>query len=403
MSAQSRHIYMDHAATTAVDPRILQAMRPYLSEWYGNPSSIHRQGSIARAALEAARATVASALGARPSEIIFTSGGTESDNLALRGVAWASRGPGDHIITSSVEHHAVSNTCRQLEERGFRVTWLPVDDHGLVDPDDVGRAITDSTTLISIMYANNEVGTIEPVAEIGKIARDKGIPFHTDAVQAAGSLDLHVDRLGVDLLSLSGHKFYGPKGVGVLYVRGGTPLLPAQTGGGQENHRRAGTENVPDIVGLATALELANQGRESSVARLSALRDRLITGLLSAIPDCRLTGHPAQRLPNNASFVFEGIVGEAILSRLDLAGVAASTGSACAIQEEGGSDVLLAMGIDEQLAQSSLRLTLGRDNTVADVDYVLAILPGIVQDLRVLSPLYASYAATRLSMPPHAS
>jgi len=385
----SRFIYLDHAATTPVDPRVVEAMLPYFEEKFGNPSSIHRAGGEARAAVEKARQTVAELLGAKPSEIIFTSCGTESDNLALRGVAFALKGRGNHIITTPIEHHAIGHTCEQLaKEFGMEITYLPVDSFGLVDPDDVARAITERTVLISIMYANNEVGTIEPIAEIGKIAREKGILFHTDAVQAGGHLPLNVDKLHVDLLSLSGHKFYAPKGVGILYVREGTPLLPTQTGGGQERHLRAGTENVPYIVGLAKALQLAYEEMESEVARLRSLRDRLIRGVLERIPDAQLTGHPTQRLPNNASFVFKGVDGEAILMQLDLAGVAASTGSACSSGESTPSHVLLAMGIDPLLARSSLRLTLGRRNTSEDVEFVLAILPQIVEKLRAISPAY---------------
>ena len=387
----ARIVYMDHAATTAVDPRVVEAMLPYLGGKYGNPSSGHRLGRAARSAIDWARATVAGILGAKTSEIVFTSCGTESDNLALRGAAFSNRRRGNHIITTPIEHHAVANTCEQLARKfGFAVTYVPVDRWGVVDPDDVGRAITDETVLISIMYANNEVGTIEPIAEIGRIARAAGIPFHTDAVQAGGSLHLEVDDLGVDMLSLSGHKFYGPKGVGILYVREGTSLLPVQTGGGQERHLRAGTENVPYIVGLASALHLAYESLETEVARIKTLRDRLIGGVLSDIPDVYLTGHPTRRLPNSASFVFEGIDGESILMQLDLVGVAASSASACASGEEEASHVLSAMGIDARLARGSLRLTLGRENTIDDVDYLLSVLPGIVERLRVMSPIYVA-------------
>jgi cysteine desulfurase len=387
MSSESRFIYMDHAATTAVDPRVVEAMEPYFSEKYGNPSSVHRLGTEARAPIESARARVAGILNAEPSEIIFTSCGTESDNLALRGIGHRSQGK--HIITTPIEHHAVGSTCEQLkDEFGFSITYLPTDERGVVDPADVEGAIAEDTCLISIMYANNEVGTIQPIAEIGKVARQNGIPFHTDAVQAAGNLSLDVDALGVDLLSLSGHKFYAPKGVGILYVREGTELLPAQTGGGHERGLRAGTENVPYIVGLAKALELAYEDMDDSVAHLTALRDRLIEGVLDSIPDVHLTGHPTRRLANSASFVFEGVEGEAIVVHLDRAGVAASTGSACTAEEEGPSFVLEAMGIRDRLAQCSLRLTLGRENTMDDVDYVLSVLPGIVKNLRDLSPFY---------------
>ncbi|GAF82660.1 unnamed protein product, partial [marine sediment metagenome] len=297
-------------------------------------------------------------------------------------------------ITSSIEHHAVSHTCEQLEKHcGFEITYVPVDKHGLLDPDDVGRAIKDNTILISIMYANNAVGTIEPIAEIGKIAKEKGIPFHTDAVQAGGTLNLDVDELNVDLLSLSAHKVYGPKGIGVLYVRKGVSLLPTQTGGAHERNRRAGTENVPSIVGLATALKIAHEELETNNQRIATLRDRLIKGVLENIDEVELTGHPTNRLPNSASFVFKYIEGESMLLNLDLAGICASSGSACTSASLEPSHVLLAMGIPPEVAHGSLRLTLGRENTEEDVDYVLEILPGIVQKLRAMSPLYKAAAS----------
>ena len=392
MAERTRTIYLDHAATTAVDPRVVEAMLPYFTEHYGNASSIYSLGRETRKAMDEARRTVADILSCKPEEVIFTSCGSESDNLALRGVSLAQReaGKGHHIITSPIEHHAIGHTCEHLEKHfGFEVTYVPVDEHGMVDPDQVGRAICDDTVLISIMYANNEVGTIEPIAEIGEIARQKGIPFHTDAVQAGGTLDLNVDKLNVDLLSLSAHKFYGPKGVGVLYVRNGTPLLPTQTGGSHERNRRAGTENVPYIVGLATALQLAYDQAESNNQRIAALRDRLVDELTAEIPDVQLTGHPAHRLPNNASFVFKYIEGEAMLLNLDLAGVCASSGSACTTGEAEPSFVLTAMGIPPEIAHGSLRLTLGRENTDDDIDYVMSVLPGIVEKLRIMSPLYA--------------
>ncbi|MFH1085382.1 MAG: aminotransferase class V-fold PLP-dependent enzyme [Chloroflexota bacterium] len=385
-----RSVYMDNAATTPVDPRVVAAMSPYLHEAYGNPSSVHQVGQRARAALDAARETAARVLGATPTEIVFTSCGTESDNLALRGAAWALRERGRHLITTSIEHHAVSHTCEQLQRHfGIEVTYLPVDRYGLVAPEAVARAIRPDTTLISVMYANNEVGTIEPIAEIGAIARAHGVVMHTDAVQAGGYLDLNVDRLNVDLLALSGHKLHAPKGVGLLYVRRGTPLLPTQTGGGQERGLRAGTENLPYIVGLAAALELA-YANPSHMERVRSLRDRLIAGVLAQVPDAHLTGHPTQRMPNSASFAFEGVDGEAILTQLDLLGVAASTGSACSSGESEPSPVLTAMGMDGRLARGSLRLSLGRATTAADVDYVLAILPPILERLRQLSPLYVA-------------
>ncbi len=389
MKENKRLVYMDHAATTPVDPRVLEAMLPYFSEKFGNASSIYSLGREARQAIEEARRTVAEILHAKPEEIIFTSCGSESDNLAIRGVAFAQRhrGKGNHIITSPIEHHAVGHTVEQLEKYfGFEVTYVPVDKYGVVDPDDVGRAIRDDTVLITIMYANNEVGTIEPIAEIGKIARKKGIPFHTDAVQAAGALSLNVDELNVDLMSLSGHKFYAPKGIGILYVRKGTPLLPMQTGGGHEHNRRAGTENVPYIVGIATALKLAYEEFESNNSHVKRLRDKLIRGILERIPNTYLTGHPTNRLPNNASFIFKNAEGESILLGLDLKGVCASSGSACTSGSLEPSHVLLAMGIPPEDAHGSIRLTLGRENTDEDVDYVLEVLPPIVQRLREMSP-----------------
>jgi len=385
----NKMVYLDHAATTAVRPEVVEAMLPYFTERYGNASSIYSLGREAGQAIDEARLKVAGILGARPEEVIFTSGGSESDNLAIRGVLWASHDKGNHVITSSVEHHAVGHTCEQLEKLfGVEVTYLPVDRYGMVDPADVARSITDRTVLISIMYANNEVGTIQPIAEIGRIARDRGVPFHTDAVQAGGTLDLGVDGLNVDLLSLSAHKFYGPKGVGVLYVRRGTPLVPIQVGGGHEGNRRAGTENVPYIVGLAEALRLAYQEKERNNQEIEQLRDRLVEGVLSSIWDCELTGHPTQRLPNNASFVFKYVEGEAILLNLDLLGIAASSGSACSTGSMEASHVLAAMGIPPEVAHGSLRLTLGIDNREEDIDYVLEALPGVVAKLRAMSPLY---------------
>lgn len=385
-------IYLDHAATTPVDPRVVEAMLPYWTEQYGNPSSIYSLGRAAARAMEDARETVASILHCEPREVIFTSCGTESDNLAIRGVAFARRaaGKGNHIITSSVEHHAVSHTVEQLVKHfGFEATFLPVDQYGVVDPDEVRKAIRKDTVLISIMYANNEIGTIEPIAEIGAIAREHGIPFHTDAVQAGGALNLDVNALNVDFLSLSAHKFYGPKGVGILYARRGVSFWPMQTGGGQERRRRAGTENVPYIVGLATALRLAYEELEEHNARCIRLRDRLIQGVLETIPDSQLTGHPTNRLPNSASFVFRGVEGESILLNLDMEGICASSGSACTSASLEPSHVLLALGLSHEVAHGSLRLTLGRSNTEEQIDRVLEVLPGIVQKLRAMSPLYA--------------
>lgn len=377
-------IYMDHAATTPVDPDVLAAMLPYFSERFGNPSSIYRLGRQSYDALESAHETVARLLGCRPVEIIFTGGGSEADNLAIKGVAYAKRRRGNHIITSAIEHHAALHTCQQLEREGYRVTYLPVDETGLVNPDDVTAAITDETALVTLMYANNEVGTIQPIAEIGRICRARRVPFHTDAVQAGGLLDIDVNTLGVDLLTLSAHKFYGPKGVGILYARQGTRIQPQVLGGSQERNRRAGTENVPGAVGAAVALERAQTNRVAESARLAALRDRLISGLLQ-IPDTQLTGHPERRLPNNASFAFAGVEGESLLLNLDLVGVAASSGSACTTGSVEPSHVLMAMGVSEGAARGHLRLTLGHSNDDGDVDFVLEHLPAIVARLRALS------------------
>jgi cysteine desulfurase len=394
-----RTIYLDHAATTALDARVLDAMLPYLTTEYGNASSIYTLGRHAMQAIDNAREQVADILGCRPTEVTFTGCGSESDNLAMKGMAFASQKKGNHLITSPIEHHAVLHTCQYLERFGFKTTYLPVDNYGRVDPDDVERAITDQTTLVSIMYANNEVGTItilvsimyannevgtiEPIAEIGRICRARKIPFHTDAVQAGGSLPLDVTQLNVDLLSLSAHKFYGPKGVGILYARQGMRLLPQLQGGSQERGKRAGTENVAGIVGAATALRLAYEDLQTIMPRIIVLRDRLVEGLLS-IAGSRLTGHPTERLPNNASFIFEGVEGESILLNLDLLNIAASTGSACTSGSVDPSHVLLAMHIPVELAHGSLRLTLGKDNTDEDVDTVLEVLPGIIEKLRQL-------------------
>jgi cysteine desulfurase len=377
-------IYLDHSATTPVDPRVVEAMAPYWTEFYGNPSSVYGQGRRAAAALEDARRTVARILNCQPAEIVFTSCGTESDNLAIRGVGLAAAAKGRrHLITSPVEHHAVLHTVVDLVEHfDFDVTQVPVDRAGLVDPADVEAAIRPDTALISVMLANNEVGTIEPVAEIGAIARKHGVPFHTDAVQGAASLPLDVEALNVDLLALSAHKFHGPKGVGLLYIRKGTRIGPVQTGGSQERGRRAGTENVPYIVGMAKALELADQDRPAKAAHLLALRERLLTGLLERIPDLELTGHPEKRLPGHLSFIVPGVEAQGLLIALDLAGIAASSGSACAVGSPTPSGVLRAMGYGETEALGALRLTLGRANTDAEIDEVLEKLPDIVRRMR---------------------
>ena len=393
MQEQSKMIYMDHAATTPVRPEVMEAMLPYFSEKFGNPSSLYVLAQESRKAVDEAREAVAAVLGCRTSEVIFTSGGSESDNTALKGAAFALKGSGNHIITSSIEHHAVLHTCQYLEDSGFQVTYLPVDRDGLVDPDKVVQAITNGTILVSIMLANNEIGTVQPVTEMARRvkeaakARGQTIVFHTDAVQAAGFLDIDVNKLGVDMLSLSSHKIYGPKGTGVLYLRRSTPFTPQQLGGSQERQRRGGTENLPGIVGTGVALKLASEERESNAEHCRRLRDRLIAGLKKGMEGVRLNGHPSIRLPNNASFSFEGVEGEPILLGLDFAGVAASSGSACTSGALEPSHVLLALGSSADIAQGSLRLTLSKDNTDDEVDYVLQVLPDLVRRLRSMPSL----------------
>lgn len=376
----SPFIYLDNAATTAVRPEVLSKMLPFFCDRAGNPSSIHAAGREARKAVENARRQVATALHAEAREIYFTAGGSESDNWAIR-CATAETGK-KHVITSAVEHHAVLHSCRVLERDGFRVTYLPVDENGLVSPDDVRRALTDDTALISIMAANNEVGTLEPIRKIGQIAREAGVLFHTDAVQAAGAVPIDVNDWNVDLLSLSGHKFHGPKGVGALYIRKGTRIHNLIEGGAQERGLRAGTENVPGIVGMGEALSLAAAELSEYTAHVTALRDRLIHGVLSAVPDARLNGHPVLRLPGNVNFSFPGVEGESLLMRLDLAGIACSSGSACTSGSLEPSHVLSAMGLSPDTARSSVRFSLGRDNTAEEIDWVLTVLPPIVEDLR---------------------
>jgi cysteine desulfurase len=385
-----RRIYLDHAATTQTRPEVVKAMLPYFTDTFGNASSIYSYGQEARGAVEEARTKVAELIGARSEEIIFTGGGTEADNYALKGVAYANERKGNHIITTSIEHRAVLEVCKFLESRGFKVTYLPVDEYGLVTPDDVKRAITDKTILISIMHANNEVGTIEPVEEICKIAREAGVYFHTDAVQTVGHIPVNLDELKVDLLAISGHKFYGPKGVGVLYVRKGTKLVSFIHGGGQERKCRAGTENVPAIVGLSKAMELAGQETGKEAERQAYLRDKLIKGLLDKIDHIRVNGHPTKRLPNNVNVIVDFVEGESLLLSLDSEGICASTGSACGMASPEPSHVLLALGIPPEQAHGSLRFTLGRENTETDVERVLEVLPGIVARLRAMSPLLKS-------------
>ncbi len=381
-----RLVYMDHAATTPVHPEVSAAMSGYIADRYGNPSSIYRIAREAKEAVENARIQVARALGARSEEIFFTSGGTESDNWAIRGTAFAHRNEGNHIITTSIEHHAVLHTCKYLEKQGFSVTYLPVDRDGLVDPGAVEEAITDRTILVSVMCANNEIGTIEPIAEIGKITGDHHILFHTDAVQAVGHVPVRVGDLGADLLSLSAHKFYGPKGTGALYIRKGTRIDPFLHGGGQEHNRRAGTENVAGIVGAGKAIEIATDRIEEKGRRIAGLRDRLKEKILN-LQNTRLNGHPERRLPGNLNISFEYIEGESMLLLLDNYGICASTGSACTSGSLEPSHVLLATGLPPELAHGSLRLSLGDENTGQDVDYVLEVLPGVVSRLRSMSPL----------------
>ena len=392
-------IYMDNAATTAVSPEVLQAMLPYFCDVYGNPSSIHSTGRDARRAVDAARKQVAAAIGAQPSEIYFTAGGSESDNWAIKGTAFAKRAKGNHIITTSIEHHAVLHTCQWLEKQGFEVTYLPVDEVGRVRVEDVEKAITDKTILISIMAANNEIGTLEPIAEIGKLAHSKGILFHTDAVQAIGAIPIDVNAMNIDMLSMSGHKFHGPKGIGVLYIRKGVRPDIFMHGGAQERGQRAGTENLAGIVGIGKAIELATQNLEANAARMSRLRDKLIDGILAEIPDVRLNGPREGRLPNNVNVSIRYIEGEAMLLRLDLAGIAGSSGSACTSGSLDPSHVLLAIGLPHEIAHGSLRLSLGTDTTEADVDEVLRVLPGIVKDLRAMSVLNAETSTLGANCP----
>ncbi len=378
-------VYLDHAATTPVEPRVLEAMLPFFTAVPGNASSLHAFGQDARAAVDQARVRVAAVIGARPGEIVFTSGATEADNLAVIGVALAQEARGRHLVTSGIEHHAVLEACRFLEGRGWTVTYVPVDGGGLIDPDDVRQALRADTALVSIMAANNEVGTLQPIAEIGRLTRERGIPFHSDATQMAGALPMSVGELGVDLLSLSGHKRYGPKGVGALYVRAGTPLARVQHGGDHERGRRGGTENVPGIVGLGAAFGIAADEMAEEVVRVSALRDRLIEGAL-AIPGARLNGAREPRLPNNVNVSFEGTDGQSLVIGLDLQGVAGSSGSACSAGSLDPSHVLLALGLPPELAAGGVRLTLGRHTTEADVDYAIGALRRVVASVRQGAP-----------------
>lgn len=382
----TERIYLDHAATTPVDPEVVEVMIRVLTEVPGNASSIYAEGRRARALVDRARAEVAGAIGARPDEIVFTSGGTEADNLALRGVLKAHRGEKDHLVISTIEHHAVLDTAEDLEKHAHvRVTRIPVDRDGLVDPAAVERAIDERTALVSIMHANNEIGTVEPIEAIGRICRAKGVPFHTDAVQTVGLLPFDVRELPVDLVSINAHKLYGPKGVGALYVRSGTRIATVQTGGGQEKGRRTGTENVAGIVALGAAMRIAAARRARDAERLAALRDRIVTGVRERIPGAVLTGHPLRRLPNSASFCFPGTQGESLIVALDLEGIAVSSGSACTSGSTEPSHVLTAIGLARDVAQGSLRITVGRETTEAHVDRLLDVLPRVVERIRSVS------------------
>ena len=380
-------IYLDNAATTATDPVVLEAMKTFFEQKFGNPSSIHSFGMEAKEAVEDARKTVADALGADLEEIVFTSGGTESDNLAIKGVAYANRSWGNHIITSKVEHHAVLESCMFLGKEGFEVTYLAVDKYGLVNPKDLEKAITKKTILVSIMHANNEIGTIEPIEELAEIAKKKGIYFHTDTVQTFGHIPTNVDDLGVDLLSISAHKLYGPKGMGVLYIRKGTKVEAINHGGDQEGGMRAGTLNVPGIVGLGKAVELAKEGMKSEEEREGKLRDKLIDELLK-VRKVRLNGHPTKRLAGNVNVSVEGVEGESMVLNLDMLGIACSTGSACTSSSLEPSHALLACGLSAEVAHGSLRFSLGRYTTEEDIDYLLSVFPKVVEKLRKMSPMW---------------
>lgn len=386
-----KHIYLDHSATTYIKPEVFDEMLPYLNTYYGNPSSIYAMARITETAIDEARERVAKALNADKSEIFFTGGGSEGDNWALKGIAFANKNRGNHIITTKIEHHAILHACQFLEKNGFEVTYLPVDSQGFVNLDELRQSITDKTILVSVMFANNEIGTIEPIGEIAKICREKKIYFHTDAVQAVGHVPIDVKALDVDLLSMAGHKIYGPKGVGVLYIRKGVKIENLIHGGGQERGRRAGTENIAGIVGLGKAIELATADIQGESSRLSRLRDKLIRGL-SSIPHSKLNG-PAgdKRLPGNVNMCFRFIEGESLLLLLDSKGISASSGSACTSGSLDPSHVLLAIGLPHEIAHGSLRLTLGSATTEEDIDYTIEVLPAIVQRLRDMSPLWKEF------------
>jgi len=383
-----RFIYLDHSATTYVKPEVVEAMMPYFTNKFGNASSVYSIGRESKKAIEEARERVAMALGAQPREIFLTGSGTEADNWAIKGVAYANKSKGNHIITTAIEHHAVLHTCQYLESDGFEVTYLPVDENGLVSSEQVRNAIKPNTILITIMFANNEIGTIQPIEDIGRIARERGVIFHTDAVQAIGNIPINVQQMNIDLLSLSAHKFYGPKGVGALYIRKGTKIISFLHGGAQERGRRASTENVPGIVGLGKAIELAVKNLPQYNKKLTELRDRTIEEIMKRVPFVRLNGDRHKRLPGNVNFSFEFIEGESLLLMLDMKGIAASSGSACTSGSLDPSHVLLAIGLPHEIAHGSLRITFGDENTQEDVDYLLETIPMIVERLRQMSPLY---------------
>ncbi|WHE07980.1 cysteine desulfurase NifS [Thermoanaerobacterium thermosaccharolyticum] len=380
-------IYLDNAATTPMKPEALNSMMPFFDNRFGNPSSLYSYGQEAKKAIEEARDRVAAAIGANADEIFFTSGGTESDNWALIGAAYALKNKGNHIITTSIEHHAVLHTCQYLEKQGFEITYLPVDEYGLVDPNDLKEAIKDNTILVSIMYANNEIGTIEPIEELAKVAHEKGVLFHTDAVQAVGNVPIDLKKLDIDMLSISAHKIYGPKGVGALYIKKGVRIDSLIHGGAQERNRRAGTENVAGIVGFGTAIELITKNIDEHIKKLTRLRDKLIDGILK-IPYTRLNGHPNKRLPGNVNVSFEFVDGESLILSLDMEGICVSSGSACTAGSIDPSHVLLAIGLPEEIAHGSLRLTIGEENTEEEIDTVINKLPKIVDRLRQMSPLF---------------
>lgn len=385
---EGKRIYVDHSATTPIRKEVLDEMMPYLTEHFGNASSVYAEGRETKKAINLAREKVAAAIGAQAKEIYFTGSGTEADNWAIRSAFRANAAKGNHIITSAVEHHAVLHTCKELEKEGAEVTYLPVDKYGMVSPEDVEKAITEKTVLITIMAANNEIGTIMPIAKIGEIAKKHGVLFHTDAVQAIGMMDIDVNKMNIDMLSLTAHKFYGPKGAGALFVRQGVKLVPFMAGGAQERNKRAGTENTAAIVGLGKAIELATANIEEHTEKLRKMRDRFIERVLNEIPYTRLNGHPTERMASNANISFEFIEGESLLLMLDMQGISASSGSACTSGSLDPSHVLLAIGLKHEIAHGSLRVTFGSDNTIEDADKIADALVKIVARLREMSPLY---------------